>query len=68
MHTPHHASPEPAADARRIFASIELSKSTWIVALQLPTTQKVSVVRIAGGVSSNSLRYSTEHEIVSGIP
>jgi len=48
MNTPHLASPGPAADACRTFASIELSKSTWIVTLQLPTTEKVSVVRIAG--------------------
>lgn len=34
---------------RRIFAAIELSKSTWMVALQLPTIDKVSLFRVAGG-------------------
>jgi len=34
---------------RRIFAAIELSKSTWVVALQLPTIDKVSLFRVAGG-------------------
>jgi len=32
-----------------VFAAIELSKSAWVVALQLPAIDKVSVVRIAGG-------------------
>jgi transposase len=34
---------------RRVFAAIELSKSAWVVALQLPTVDKVSLFRITGG-------------------
>lgn len=34
---------------RRLFAAIELSKSAWVVALQLPTVDKVSLFRITGG-------------------
>lgn len=33
----------------RIFAALELSKSAWVVAMRLPTTEKVSLFRIAGG-------------------
>lgn len=33
----------------RIFATIELSKSTWVIAIRLPTVDKVSVFRITGG-------------------
>jgi transposase len=34
---------------RRIFASLELSKSRWVVALQLSTVDKISVFHIEGG-------------------
>ena len=34
---------------RRIFAAIELSKSTWILAIQPPSADKVSLHRLAGG-------------------
>ncbi|MBL8791276.1 MAG: hypothetical protein JNM45_12330, partial [Rhizobiales bacterium] len=34
---------------RRIFAAIELSKSVWVLAIQLPTVDKVSLFRIPGG-------------------
>lgn len=43
---------QPAGSAersRRIFAAIELSKSTWVVAVQLPTIDKISLFRLAGG-------------------
>ena len=33
----------------RIFAAIELSKATWVVAIQLPIIDKISLFRIAGG-------------------
>lgn len=33
----------------RILVAIELSKSAWVIALKLPTADKVSVFRIAGG-------------------
>ena len=40
---------ESATGVRRIFAAIELSKSTWVVAIQPPTVDKVSLFRIPGG-------------------
>jgi len=44
-----HEPLESTTVARRIFAAIELSKSAWVIALQLPTVDKVSLFRIAGG-------------------
>ena len=40
---------ESTTQPRRVFAAIELSKSAWVVALQLPTIDKVSLFRIASG-------------------
>jgi transposase len=40
---------ESAISIRRIFVAIELSKSTWVVAIQPPTVDKVSLFRIPGG-------------------
>lgn len=37
------------AAGQRIYASLELSKSTWVVALQLPTDDKISIFRVGGG-------------------
>lgn len=34
---------------RRVFVAIELSKSTWVVAIQPPMVDKVSLFRIPGG-------------------
>jgi hypothetical protein len=33
---------------KRVFVAIELSKSTWVVAIQPPAVDKVSLFRIAG--------------------
>ena len=44
---PKMAGPTPVP--RRIFAAIELSKSVWVLAVQLPTVDKVSLFRIPGG-------------------
>lgn len=42
--------PDNSAEVpRRIFAAIELSKSTWVVAVLLPTIDKISLFRVAGG-------------------
>jgi transposase len=38
-----------AIAGQRIYASLELSKSTWVVALQLPTDDKISIFRVDGG-------------------
>lgn len=38
-----------AAETHRIFAAIELSKSTWVVSVLLPRVDKISLYRIAGG-------------------
>ena len=40
---------ESAISIRRIFVAIELSKSTWVVAIQPPAVDKVSLFRIPGG-------------------
>jgi transposase len=40
---------ESAISIRRIFVAIELSKSTWVVAIQPPTVDEVSLFRIPGG-------------------
>src|SRR4029077_5486642 len=36
-------------DVQKVFVAIELSKSTWVVAIQPPAVDKVSLFRIAGG-------------------
>ena len=36
---------ESAISIRRIFVAIELSKSTWVVAIQPPAVDKVSLFR-----------------------
>src|ERR1700722_5937768 len=36
-------------DIQKVFVAIELSKSTWVVAIQPPAVDKVSLFRIAGG-------------------
>ena len=36
-------------DVQRVFVAIELSKSTWVVAIQPPGVDKVSLFRIAEG-------------------
>jgi transposase len=36
-------------DIQNVFVAIELSKSTWVVAIQPPAVDKVSLFRIAGG-------------------
>ena len=46
-HQAEHA--ESAVFTDRIVAAIELSKSAWVIAVRLPTIDKVSVFRIAGG-------------------
>jgi transposase len=37
------------AKIRRLFVALELSKSTWVVAIQPPAVDKVSLFRIPGG-------------------
>ena len=36
-------------DVQKVFVAIELSKSTWVVAIQPPAVDKVSLFRNAGG-------------------
>jgi transposase len=36
-------------DSAKIFAAIELSKTSWVVALHLPNQDKISVFQFAGG-------------------
>jgi transposase len=36
-------------DSAKIFAAIELSKASWLVALHLPTHDKISVFQVPGG-------------------
>jgi transposase len=36
-------------DVQKVFVAIELGKSTWVVAIQPPAVDKVSLFRIAGG-------------------
>ena len=36
-------------DVQKVFVAIELSKSTWVVAIRPPAVDKVSLFRIAGG-------------------
>ncbi len=36
-------------DVQKVFVAIELSKSTWVMAIQPPAVDKVSLFRIAGG-------------------
>jgi hypothetical protein len=36
-------------DVQKVFVAIELSESTWVVAIQPPAVDKVSLFRIAGG-------------------
>ena len=38
-----------ANPAVRIFAAMELSKSTWVVAIKLPAVEKISLFQIPGG-------------------
>ena len=40
--------PAPAGPVN-VCAAIELSKSRWVVAIQVPTSEKISVHKIAGG-------------------
>ena len=47
MEEVQHSEPQLIED--RIFAAIELSKSTWVVAIRLPAVDKVSIFRIPGG-------------------
>ena len=50
MHATYEAEAvESAISIRRIFVAIELSKSTWVVAIQPPAVDKVSLFRIPGG-------------------
>jgi transposase len=50
MNTAHETKAvESAISIRRVFVAIELSKSTWVVAIQPPTVDKVSLFRIPGG-------------------
>jgi transposase len=50
MHATYEAEAvESAISIRRIFVAIELSKSTWVVAIQPPALDKVSLFRIPGG-------------------
>ena len=37
------------AKIRRLFVALELSKSMWVLAVQPPTVDKVSLFRIPGG-------------------
>jgi len=43
-------------DVQKVFVAIELSKSTWVVAIQPPTVDKVSLFRIAGGEIETAVR------------
>src|SRR5882762_7490774 len=36
-------------DSAKIFAAIELSKASWLVALHLPSHDKISVFQVPGG-------------------
>jgi hypothetical protein len=50
MHTTYEVEAvESAISIRRIFVAIELSKSSWVVAIQPPAVDKVSLFRITGG-------------------
>jgi hypothetical protein len=47
MHATYEAeAAESAISIRRIFVAIELSKSTWVVAIRPPAADKVSLFRI----------------------
>lgn len=40
---------QPSTTSAKIFAAIELSSTAWVVALHLPTKDKISLFRIASG-------------------
>ena len=55
-------------DVQKVFVAIELSKSTWIVAIQPPAVDKVSLFRIAGVRLNGCSNYLSRRGAVPGSP
>ena len=55
-------------DVQKVFVAIELSKSTWVVAIQPPAVDKVSLFRIAGGEIDGCSNYLSRRGAVPVSP